>query len=163
MRIRENIKRKQSRLKRRYPEQRDWCGKNWDVERNSSEKQKDMFKIAKQMKKEKEDITGAKYIKDERGIIKIKEKEILERWRCYYENLLEENEHNLEEVDMVKVLIEEISEEEVNRALKGMKRGKAPGPTGITSDLMKKAGVIRELTWVFRGIIDKGDIPELEK
>ncbi|XP_063851530.1 uncharacterized protein LOC135094941 [Scylla paramamosain] len=134
---------------------------NWYVGQNSSEKEKDMFKNPKQMKKEKKDVTGAKYIKDEREIIKIKEEEILERWRCYFENQLnEENEHNLEEVDMVEVLIEEISEEELNRALKGMKSGKALDPTGIISDLMKKAGVIRELTRVFRGIIDKGDISE---
>ena len=47
-----------------------------------------MLKIAKQMKEEKKDVTGAKYIKDERGVIKIKEEEILGRWKCYFENLL---------------------------------------------------------------------------
>ena len=47
-----------------------------------------MFKITKQMKKEKKDITGAKYIKDERGVIKIKEEKIVGRWKYYFEDLL---------------------------------------------------------------------------
>ena len=41
----------------------------WSEGLNSRNQQKEMFKIAKQMKKEKKDVTGAKYIKDERGVI----------------------------------------------------------------------------------------------
>ena len=47
-----------------------------------------MFKFEKQMKKKKKDVIGAKYLKVERGVIKIKEKEIFGRWKCYFENLL---------------------------------------------------------------------------
>ena len=47
-----------------------------------------MFKIEKQIKKKKNDVTGTKYIKDERGVLKIKEEEILGRWKCYFEDLL---------------------------------------------------------------------------
>ena len=40
-----------------------------------------------------------KYIKDERGVIKIKEEDILRNWKCNFEDLLhEKNEHNLEEI-----------------------------------------------------------------
>ena len=42
---------------------------------------------------------------------------------------------------MVEGTIEEVSEEEVKRALKEMKKGKAPGPTGMASDLMKRADI----------------------
>ncbi len=55
--------------------------------------------------------------------------------------------------------IEEISEE-VKRALRGMKSGRAPGPTGVTSDLVKRAGVTGELMRVFRIIVDEGEISE---
>ena len=43
-----------------------------------------------------------------------------------------------------------------------MKSGKAPGPTGMTSDLMKGAGITGELTIiiVFSRIVDKGEIPK---
>ncbi|MPC69933.1 hypothetical protein E2C01_064166 [Portunus trituberculatus] len=44
-----------------------------------------------------------------------------------------------------------------------MKSGKVPGPTGMTSDLMKKVGVIRELTSVFGGIIDEEEITVMEE
>ena len=58
---------------------------------------------------------------------------------------------------MVDGPLEEISEEEVNRALNGMKSGKAPGPTGLGSDLMKKAGIMGELARIFRDIIENGE------
>ncbi len=57
--------------------------------------------------------------------------------------------------------IEEISE--VMRALRGMKSVRTPGPTGVTSDLLKRAGITGELTRVFRrrrSIVDEGEIPE---
>ena len=51
------------------------------------------------------------------------------------------------------------SEEEVKRALKEMKSGKVLGPTGMTSDLMKGAGITGELTKVSSKIVDEGEIP----
>ena len=116
-----------------------------------------MYKIAKQMKKEKKDVTGAKCIKDERGVIKNKGRR--DTWEV--EGLLnDENEHNLEEINMVEGLTEEISKEDVKRALKKKKSGKVPGSTGMTSDLMKGESITGELTRVFSGIVDEGEIPK---
>ena len=61
---------------------------------------------------------------------------------------------------MVEGTIEEVSEEEVKRALKEMKKGKAPGPTGMASDLMKRADITWDLKKVFSRIVDEGEIPE---
>ncbi len=77
--------------------------------------------------------------------------------------LNEENEHHLEEMGTVEGPTEEISEEEVKRTIKGMKSTKASGPTGVTNDMLKKAGIIREMTRVFRNIVDKGEIPKSGK
>ncbi len=55
--------------------------------------------------------------------------------------------------------IKEVSEE-VMRALRGMKSGRAPGPTGVTSDLLRRAGITGELTRIFRSIVDEGESPE---
>ena len=42
-----------------------------------------------------------------------------------------------------------------------MKCGKTPkGPTGITSDLMKRTDITGKLTGVFSGIVDEGETPE---
>ena len=70
----------------------------------------------KKKEKEKKDVTGAKYIKDERGVIKIKEEEILVRWKLYFEDLSnKENEHILEGLNMVEG---PVSKEEIKKALK---------------------------------------------
>ena len=51
-----------------------------------------MFKICETNEK-REKKTGAKYIKNKREVIKIKKKEILGKWKCYFEDLLnKENE-----------------------------------------------------------------------
>ncbi len=41
-----------------------------------------------------------------------------------------------------------------------MKSTKVSGLTGVTSDMLKKAGTIREITRVFRNTVDEGEIPE---
>ena len=46
-----------------------------------------MFKIAKQMRRERKDIVGSKYIRDENETLKAKEEEVTERrkrWRNYF-------------------------------------------------------------------------------
>ena len=50
--------------------------------------------------------------------------------------------------------IEEISEEEIKRAIKGMKSRRR---SGVTGDLLKRAG-IEELTRVFRSTVNEGEI-----
>lgn len=50
------------------------------------------------------------------------------------------NETDLEEVDVVVGSIENITEEEVGRALKEMKNRKAPGPSGVSINMLKRAG-----------------------
>ena len=48
-----------------------------------------------------------------------------------------------------------VTREEVERASRGMKHGKAAGPSGMTSDMLKFAGAmgLRELLRVFQGIM----------
>ena len=96
-----------------------------------------------------------------RGNIQIQKEAVLNRWKTYFEELLNgENEHSLEETDRVEGPIEEITEEEVGTALRGMKSRKAPGPTGLTGEMLKNADIVKDLTRVFRDIIKEGEIPE---
>ena len=63
-------------------------------------------------------------------------------WRKYMEKLLNVENECDGEVDcpeMVRLCCL-ISEEEVAAAIKGLKMGKAAGPTGVVSDMMKAAG-----------------------
>jgi hypothetical protein len=156
-----DYKEKSKLTKREVSRSKRMAWERWSSDLSNREQQNEMFKIAKQMKKERKDVLGAKYVKDDRGEIKVQEKEILERWATYFGELLnEENQHNIEETEGIEGPIEDITKEEVERALGEMKMGKAPGPTGVTSDLLKRAGIKEELTTVFRSILEGGNIPE---
>lgn len=107
---------------------------------NTAEGRQKMFKVSKQMRKDRIDIVGSNFIKDESGAIRTSKVEVRERWRVYFQALLnEEYESILEEATAVEGPIYDITVEEVRKASSGMKNGKAPGPSGVTSDLMQKA------------------------
>ena len=99
-----------------------------------------MFKIAKEMRKERKDIVGSKYVRDENGTLKVKEEKVMERLRSYFSSLLNEtNEYQLEVEDKEEELIWGVTDQMVEQALKSMKVGTAPGPSGVTSDFVKAA------------------------
>ena len=90
-----------------------------------------MFKIAKQMRKERKDIVESKLVRDENGTLKVKEEKVMERWRSYFSSLLNEtSEYQLEEEDKVEGPILGVTEQIVEQALKSMKLGKASGLSG---------------------------------
>ena len=49
----------------------------------------------------------------------------------------------------------------MEKALKGMKSGRAAGPSGLMSDMLKYAGRtgVAELQWVFQKIMRSGTVP----
>ena len=55
-----------------------------------------------------------------------------------------------------------ISEEDIAAAIKGFKIGKADGPTGVVSDMMKAAGGFgsRWMTDLIKNIVKEGCIPD---
>ncbi len=111
-----------------------------------------MFKMTNQMKEEREDVTGARYVKDEHGNIKVEKADIIQRWKRYFSELLnEENQYETEDHLKVEGPILGVTEKEVEEALQKMKRGKAPGPSGVTTYLLRYAGEtgVRELKKVF--------------
>ena len=67
---------------------------------------------------------------------------IKERWREYFSNLLnvENAREQLGEVPAVEGQVQEISREEVKKAIESMKKGKAAGCSGFTIDLIKHLG-----------------------
>ena len=74
----------------------------------------------------------------------MKEEKHMERWRSYFSSLLNEtNEYQLKKEDKMKGPIWGVNEEIVEQALKSMKLGKAPGPSGVKSDLIKAAGATK--------------------
>ncbi len=81
----------------------------------------------------------------------MEEADIRQRWKRYFSELLKEE--NQYEIDYLKVQspILGVTEKEVEEALRKMKKGKAPGPSGVTTDLLRYAEEtgVRELKKVF--------------
>ena len=117
--------------------------------------------MAKQLRKDKKDIIGGYFVRGEDG--EILTTEILARWREYFDGLLnEENPNAIEEDESTpQGPLADISEREVREAIQSMKANKAPGPSGMTSDILKAAGesVVRHLVKVFQNIIMKEKWP----
>ena len=69
--------------------------------------------------------------------------EIMDRWKEYFMVLLNEhNDYKIDESAKSEGPLREITEVEVETALKGMKKGKAAGPSGLTSELLQAAGKV---------------------
>ena len=118
---------------------KDRAWKYWSKSLHLNERKAKIFKIATQMRKERKDIVGSRYIRDENGSLKVKEEKVVERWRSYFSSLLNEYKLKLEE-DKVERPIWGVTEQIVEQALKSMKVGKAPGQSGVISELIKTAG-----------------------
>jgi len=122
------------------------------------------LRIAKQRNKQSQDIYQAKLIKDENGRILSKDSEIRERWKQYFEKLMnEENPRTPREWNrpVKEAQVEDISEGEVSRALGKMKNGKAVGPDNISSEAWKVLGQLRTLylTSKLNEIMEREKIP----
>lgn len=93
-----------------------------------------------------------------------KEKDIslYKRWKEYFEKLLNEsNEFVVGRVAPTEGPVEEITNEEIRSALASMKKGKAPGPSGLSTELMKGAEdtVVAELTPIFQKMFETKKVP----
>ena len=113
----------------------------WSSDLHTMEGKQKMFRVAKQMRRNQKDVLGTNYIKDEVGNIKIHEDEVAERWKSYFDTLLnQENPNYFEEIDAVEGPLDGITMAEVSRALDSLKNGKAAGPSEITTEMFKHAG-----------------------
>ena len=64
----------------------------------------------------------------------VENNEVLQRWREYFDGLLnEENPSTHEEIPPVEGPLEDITRDEVHTAMRKLKSGKAAGPSEVTS------------------------------
>ena len=81
-------------------------------------------------------------IKDQIGEMLTDEVKIKEKWRKYFSNILnvENAREQLGEVPAVEGPVQDISREEVKKAIESMKKGKAAGCSGLPIDHIKHIG-----------------------
>ncbi len=151
-----NAKRKVSIAKATFWEE-------WSVSLNRPGGAQKMFKLAKQMKKERQDVSGVKFVKDEQNNILVEKDQIMDRWRRYFQSLLNENNpYTISQVEKVEGPIKDVTIEEVQKALTKMRDYKSAGPSEITASILKSLGEegIKELTKVFQKILKDEGCPE---
>ena len=111
---------------------------------------KNCFRTAKQMTREGRDVISVCCMKN--------------IWRKHMEKFLKVENDWDDKVDCPEVMGPHclILEQEVAAAIKGLKIGKAPGPTGVVSEMMKAAGGFgsRWMTDLMNNIVKEGCIPD---
>src|SRR4051812_41070059 len=107
------------------------------------------FRVAKQMVGLNKDITASGCLKGVHGRTVLEEEGIMQRWKEYYEQLLNEefdwNKDSIGSTDVMngeEALVDErlISVSEVKLAIAKAKSGKAAGPSGVAAGMLKAAG-----------------------
>ena len=111
-------------------------------ELNTKEGEAKIYKIAKARQRSRQDKQAVNIIKGMDGKILTEEEDIRERWKAYFEDLLniENAREPLEEAPPVEGPENEITRREIEQAIKQMKSNKAPGPSGITAEMFKALG-----------------------
>ena len=103
----------------------------------------DIFKIAKQLRKDNQDVVGDKCVKDDSGNLSFDNEAKKVAWKEHYERLLNEefswNPEDLTADPVVGPPIH-IDVEMVVKAITKMKTGKAAGPSGIVAEMLKASG-----------------------
>ena len=125
---------------------------------------RNVYRIARQMAKKRQDVTNVRCMRDDRGRLVCESETVKETWKKYMEKLL--NEENVWDGDVDCNIKEgprcEITRNEVESALKSMKNGKAAGSSGIVTEMMKAAHVLSVdwLTDLCNMIVSEGKIPD---
>src|SRR2546425_5176148 len=108
-----------------------------------------VFRIAKQMVELNKDISASGCVKGVDGRTVVEEEGIMQRWKEYYEQLLNEefdwNKDNIGSFDVInreEASVDErlITVYEVRLAIGKAKSGKAAGPSGVAADMLKAGG-----------------------
>ena len=108
----------------------------------TSEGQKDIYRIAAARDRAGKDIGHMRTIKNATGDVLMRDEDIRERWGQYFSWLMNEENPRVEteEREPNKGLTAPINEAETERALKGMKSGKAVGSDEIPAEVWKCLG-----------------------
>ena len=118
----------------------------------------DVYRLAKQMRRDNQDVMGEKPVKNDAGQLSLDEEAKKEAWREHYERLLNVefpwNPEDLSEESPVEGPSEPITLEMITS-------GKAAGPSGIVAEMLKpvgEAGAV-EVRDLIEDIISEGFIP----
>ncbi|KAK3550531.1 hypothetical protein QTP70_000024 [Hemibagrus guttatus] len=140
---RQEYKELQCRVKRKVSKAKQKAYDELYTRLDTREGEKDLYRLARQRDRDGKDVQQVRVIKDGDGRVLTSEESVQRRWKEYFEELMnEENEREkrVEGVNSVEQKVDKIRKDEVRKALKRMKSGKAVGPDDIPVEVWKCLG-----------------------
>ncbi|KAK3510278.1 hypothetical protein QTP70_032702, partial [Hemibagrus guttatus] len=162
---RQEYKEIQRRVKREVSKAKQKAYDELYTRLDTREGEKDLYRLARQRDRDGKDVQQVRVIKDRDGRVLTSEESVQRRWKEYFEELMnEENEREkrVEGVNSVKQKVDKIRKDEVRKALKRMKSGKAVGPDDIPVEVWKCLGeaAVEFLTSLFNRVLESERMPE---
>ncbi|KAK3550446.1 hypothetical protein QTP86_025724, partial [Hemibagrus guttatus] len=162
---RQEYKELQRRVKREVSKAKQKAYDELYTRLDSREGEKDLYRLARQRDGDGKDVQQVRVIKDRDGRVLTSEECVQRRWKEYFEELMnEENEREkrVEGVNSVEQKVDKIRKDEVRKALKRMKSGKAVGPDDIPVEVWKCLGeaAVEFLTSLFNRVLESERMPE---
>ncbi|KAK3556476.1 hypothetical protein QTP70_008327 [Hemibagrus guttatus] len=156
---RQEYKELQRRVKREVSKAKQKAYDELYTRLDTREGEKDLYRLARQRDREGKDVQQVRVIKDRDGRVLTSEESVQRRWKEYFEELMnEENEREkrVEGVSSVEQKVDKIKKDEVRKALKRMKSGKAVGPDDILVEVWKCLGeaAVEFLTSLFNRVLE---------
>ncbi|KAK3572993.1 hypothetical protein QTP86_012029 [Hemibagrus guttatus] len=140
---RQEYKELQRRVKREVSKAKQKAYEELYTRLDTREGEKDLYRLARQRDRDGKEVQQVRVIKDRDGRVLTSEESVQRRWKEYFEELMnEENEREkrVEGVNSVEQKVDKIRKDEVRKALKRMKSGKAVGPDDIPVEVWKCLG-----------------------
>ncbi|KAK3545315.1 hypothetical protein QTP70_003668 [Hemibagrus guttatus] len=162
---RQEYKELQRRVKREVSKAKQKAYDEVYTRLDTREGEKDLYRLARQRDRDGKDVQQVRVIKDRDGRVLSSEESVQRRWKEYFEELMnEENEREkrVEGVNSVEQKVDKIRKEEVRKALKRMKSGKAVGPDDIPVEVWKCLGeaAVEFLASLFNRVLESERMPE---
>ncbi|KAK3529887.1 hypothetical protein QTP86_007205 [Hemibagrus guttatus] len=162
---RQEYKELQRRVKREVSKAKQKAYDELYTRLDTREGEKDLYRLARQRDRDGKDVQQVRVIKDRDGSVLTSEESVQRRWKEYFEELMnEENEREkrVEGVNSVEQKVDKIRKDEVRKALKRMKSGKAVGPDDIPVEVWKCLGeaAVEFLVSLFNRVLESERMPE---
>ncbi|KAK3550062.1 hypothetical protein QTP86_019161, partial [Hemibagrus guttatus] len=162
---RQEYKESQRKVKREVSKAKQKAYDELYTRLDTREGEKDLYRLARQRDRDRKDVQQVRVIKDRDGRVLTSEESVQRRWKEYFEELMnEENEMEKrgEGVNSVEQKVDKIRKDEVRKALKRMKSGKAVGPDDIPVEVWKCLGeaAVEFLTSLFNRALESERMPE---
>ncbi|KAK3510464.1 hypothetical protein QTP70_008662 [Hemibagrus guttatus] len=162
---RQEYKELQRRVKREVSKAKQKAYDELYTRFDTREGEKDLYRLARQRDRDGKDVQQVRVIKHRDGRVLTSEESVQRRWKEYFEELMnEENEREkrVEGVNSVEQKVDKIRKDEVRKALKRMKSGKAVGPDNIPVEVWKCLGeaAVEFLTSLFNRVLESERMPE---